>query len=72
MLQAVEHGLKTIAIPSLTLGEFGYSLQEEAKIAVKTVKSFIDGVDGFDEMRVRFVLCGEHAGKVYQIILNSN
>jgi O-acetyl-ADP-ribose deacetylase (regulator of RNase III) len=37
-----EHGVKTIAFPAISCGIYGYPIPEAARIAVGTVKSFLD------------------------------
>ena len=37
---ALEHGIRTIAFPSISTGVYSYPLEEAAEIAVKTVKAF--------------------------------
>ena len=52
---ALEHGIRTIAFPSISTGVYSYPLEEAAEIAVKTVKDFYkEHMDSFDY--VRFVL----------------
>jgi len=51
---AVSRGLKTIAFPSISTGAYGYPIEKASRIALKTVKSFLEQKDGLEE--VRFVL----------------
>ena len=37
---AVEHGVRTIAFPSISTGVYGYPIQRAAQIAVETIASF--------------------------------
>lgn len=37
---AVDHGIRTIAFPSISTGVYSYPLKEAAEIAVRTVKEF--------------------------------
>jgi O-acetyl-ADP-ribose deacetylase (regulator of RNase III) len=60
---AASRRLKTIAFPSISTGAYRYPLEDAAKIAVKTVKEFIEKDDNLDE--VVFVLFSENALKVY-------
>lgn len=39
---AKKNKIRSIAFPSISTGAFGYPVQEAAKVAVKTVKSYID------------------------------
>jgi ribA/ribD-fused uncharacterized protein len=48
---AVEHGIRSIAFPSISTGVYSYPLEEAAEIAVKTVNDFIAKHLGvFDEI----------------------
>ncbi len=38
---AVEHGLETVAIPSISTGAFGYPRHEAAQVSSTTIKSFL-------------------------------
>ena len=51
---AVSKGLKTVAFPSISTGAYGYSVEKASRIALKTVKSFLEERDSLEE--VRFVL----------------
>lgn len=51
---AVSRGLKTIAFPSISTGAYGYPMDEACRIALSTVKNFLEEEDGLDE--VVFVL----------------
>ncbi len=47
---AVSNGLKTIAFPSISTGAYGYPIEEASKIALKTVKEFLEKEDKLDEV----------------------
>lgn len=65
MQTALEHGIRTIAFPSISTGVYSYPLEEAAEIAVKTVKDFYkEHMNDFDY--VRFVLFNERARKAYE------
>ncbi|MDE2741236.1 MAG: O-acetyl-ADP-ribose deacetylase [Gemmatimonadota bacterium] len=51
---AVEHGIKTIAFPSISTGVYGYPVAQAAVIALNAVKQFLEAHDCLDD--VRFVL----------------
>jgi len=59
---AAAQGLKTIAFPSISTGAYRYPIEDAAKIALKTVKKFLDE-DSLDE--VVFVLFSESALEAY-------
>jgi len=50
----VSRGLKTIAFPSISTGAYGYPIEKACKIALKTVKEFLEKEDELEE--VVFVL----------------
>jgi O-acetyl-ADP-ribose deacetylase (regulator of RNase III) len=51
---ASQHGIKTIAFPSISTGAYGYPLDEAAPIALRTVKDYL--IDHPEIELVRFVL----------------
>ncbi|MEM3823627.1 MAG: O-acetyl-ADP-ribose deacetylase, partial [Candidatus Bathyarchaeia archaeon] len=51
---AVAKGLKTIAFPAISTGAYGYPIEEASKIAISTVKGFLEKEDNLD--KVVFVL----------------
>ena len=52
---AQKHKIKSIAFPAISTGVYGYSFEQASKIAIRTVKNFIDeNLEAFDE--VIFVL----------------
>lgn len=61
---AVGRGLKTIAFPSISTGAYGYPVEKASRIALKTVKSFLEQKDGLDE--VRFVLFSKSDLETYR------
>jgi O-acetyl-ADP-ribose deacetylase len=42
---ARDHALGSIAFPSISTGAFGYPLDEAARVAVRTVVTFLDGAE---------------------------
>lgn len=61
---AVDHGIRTIAFPSISTGVYSYPLEEAAKIAIETVKAFyMEHQDAFEF--VRFVLFDEGTQRAY-------
>ncbi|HOK09815.1 MAG TPA: O-acetyl-ADP-ribose deacetylase [Candidatus Hydrogenedens sp.] len=55
---AVEHKVKTIAFPAISCGVYGYPIPEAAKIAVGTVKEFIEKNPSCGITNIRFVMFG--------------
>jgi O-acetyl-ADP-ribose deacetylase len=62
---AASKGLKTIAFPSISTGAYRYPIEDAAKIALKTVKEFLEE-DSLNE--VIFVLFSRSALEVYKAI----
>jgi O-acetyl-ADP-ribose deacetylase (regulator of RNase III) len=60
---AVSNGLKTVAFPSISTGAYGYPVADASRIALKTVKNFLEKEDKLKE--VVFVLFSEHDLKIY-------
>jgi O-acetyl-ADP-ribose deacetylase len=61
---AVEHGLRSIAFPSISTGAYRYPIGEAAPIALGTVAAFLDEHPGRLDV-VRFVLYGARDLAVY-------
>lgn len=61
---AVLKGLKTIAFPSISTGAYGYPIQEACKVALKTVKEFLEKEDKLE--KVVLVLYSKHDFEVYK------
>ncbi|HOJ61523.1 MAG TPA: O-acetyl-ADP-ribose deacetylase [bacterium] len=60
---AVEHGLRTIAFPSISTGAYRYPVREAARVALRTVKEFLETQPAIQ--LVRFVLFDETAFHAY-------
>ena len=60
---ATTKGLKTIAFPSISTGAYSYPIEEASRIALKTVKDFLEKEDKLE--RVIFVLFSEADFQVY-------
>ena len=60
---AVANGVKTVAFPSISTGAYGYPVEDASRIALKTVKDFLEKEIELDE--VVFVLFSERDLKVY-------
>lgn len=60
---AVANGLKIVAFPSISTGAYGYPIEEASRIAVNTVKAFLEKEDKLE--RVIFVLFSEGDFQLY-------
>ncbi|MDP8215247.1 MAG: O-acetyl-ADP-ribose deacetylase [Candidatus Euphemobacter frigidus] len=67
---ASEHGLKTVAFPSISTGAYRYPIEEAAGIALSTVREYL--TDHPEIELVRFVLFSDHAYRVYKTALEEN
>ena len=48
---AAEHGIRSVAFPSISTGVYSYPLQEAAKIAVRTVRDVLQECpEAFDDV----------------------
>ena len=66
---AGEHGLKTIAFPSISTGVYGYPVAEAAPIAVRTVSEGLRATTTVKE--VRLVLFDRHTFNAYAAALDA-
>ena len=65
MKVALEHGIRTIAFPSISTGVYCFPVELAAKIAVKTVRRFLnDHPDSFD--LVEWVLFDDETNRIYK------
>lgn len=63
---AAEHGLRSIAFPSISTGAYGYPMDDAAPVALKTTLDYLSA-EGENSIRlVRFVLYGWQAYQVYR------
>lgn len=69
LLKAVEYNISSISFPSLSTGAYGYPMEDAAKIALKTVISFLKEYK--KPKLVRFVLWGEESYKIFEKTLKS-
>lgn len=68
---ATENGVRSVALPSISTGAYGYPLDEAAPIAIQTVIDYLEQ-QGEDSIElVRFVLYGPEAYHVYRRALNA-
>lgn len=65
---AVSKKLKTIAFPSISTGAYGYPIKEASKIAMKTVRQFLESKDQLEE--IVFVLFAKFDFDVYVDVAN--
>ncbi|MCQ8898122.1 MAG: macro domain-containing protein, partial [Hadesarchaea archaeon] len=61
---AVSRGIRTISFPSISTGAYGYPVEKASRVALKTVKEFLEKEDRLEE--VRFVLFTEGDLRVYE------
>ncbi len=64
---ASEHGIRTVAFPSISTGAYGYPLAEAARIALTTARDCLTAHPGI--ALVRFVLFGQAAYRAYDAAL---
>ena len=68
---ALDHGIRTIAFPSISTGVYSYPLEEAAGIAVRTVSDFCREHDGAFDI-VRFVLFDSRTLQAYERAVREN
>ena len=61
---ASANGIKSLAFPSISTGVYGYPMEDAAKVALKAVSDYLAHHPEIE--RVRFVLFGRAAYKVYE------
>ncbi len=62
---AVEHGIRTIAFPSISTGVYGYPVAQAARVAVNTARQFIADHPGTID-KIVWVLFDDRTFAVYQ------
>ncbi len=68
--EAVEHGLETVAFPSISTGAYGYPIEQAAQVALDTILTFMEEHPG--ELReIRMVLFSPDDLQVYEQALES-
>jgi O-acetyl-ADP-ribose deacetylase (regulator of RNase III) len=61
---AVSKGLKTIAFPSISTGAYGYPIDRASRVALRTVKEFLEQEDRLEE--VVFILFSQFDLETYE------
>jgi len=56
---AVQHCIKSIAIPSISTGAYGYPREEAAVVSSKTIRDFLAGDVSLEDVRLVFFTAGE-------------
>lgn len=70
MLQSYMDGIKTVAIPSISTGIFGYPVEEAAPVAVRTIRRFFESDPNQKKLeRVIFVVFDDETEKVYERVI---
>ena len=67
---AEQHGIRTIAFPSISTGAYGFPMERAAQIAVREAKSFLGGNATVE--RVVLVCFGKSAYDTYARVVNGN
>ncbi len=63
---ATEHGVRTLAFPSISTGAYGYPLKEAAPVALRAVMDYLSTRPESGIRLVRFVLYGRQAYQAYE------
>ncbi len=66
LLIACSKQMKSISFPSISTGAYGYPIEEASKVALATVKEFLENAKAESVTEVRFVLFSEHDLRFYQ------
>lgn len=66
---ARENNIKTIAFPSISCGVYRFPIEEACKIAISTVKEYLNNYDGFE--KVIFINPSEDIVEIYEKIFTS-
>ena len=69
---AAEYNCRSVAFPCISTGVYGYPIEDAAKIAVDTVRSFLSGRDSArPEMEAVFCCFSERDKQVYDTIVGN-
>jgi O-acetyl-ADP-ribose deacetylase (regulator of RNase III) len=66
---AAEHGLESVAFPSISTGAYGYPVEAAARVALAAVINYLDGHPETSVRLVRIVLYGRHALQAFERVL---
>ena len=66
---AAGYNLKTVAFPNISTGVYGYPIEEATRIAIDTVKKFLEG-ESHQIEKVYFVSFSDHDLGVYKNLLS--
>ncbi|MEM1575254.1 MAG: O-acetyl-ADP-ribose deacetylase [Nitrososphaerota archaeon] len=61
---AIENNLKTISFPSISTGAYGYPIEKASRVALTTIKKFLEKENKIEEVRI--VLFTEKDFKIYE------
>ena len=61
---ADEHGLRSVALPAISTGIFGYPMEEAAEVMLRAAIEYLEGETGLE--RVVFCLYGQSAYRVFE------
>jgi O-acetyl-ADP-ribose deacetylase (regulator of RNase III) len=67
---AVEHGIRSIAFPSISTGAYGFPMERAAQIAVREARSFLEGNTTVEQ--VVLVCFGMSAYNIHASVLNES
>ena len=67
---AAEHGLTSIAFPSISTGAFGFPMDRAARIAIREVHAFLGANPGIE--KILLVCFGKEALRIHQAVLRSS
>ena len=62
---ALQHGIRTIAFPSISTGVYGFPIERASRIALKTIKAFLEKDANLEQ--VIFVCFGNRDFQVYRL-----
>lgn len=66
---AVEHGLRSVAFPSISTGVYSFPIERAARIALREMDAFLQGNESLE--RVIAVTYSAHDSAVYRVALES-